>query len=167
MREVTYGEAIGTKYPEWIVMINTVDGDGRADTMPAGWCMVASGSPPMLAIGVGHTRYTHELITQSKEFVISFPAVGMGEAAAFCGSHSGRDTDKFAETDLVALPAKIVAAPLIAGCVANFECKLAGQVESGDHTVFVGEVVASHVDDEAGPRLVNFGGVFAAARPAE
>ena len=43
MREVPYGEAISTKYPEWIVMINTVGADGRPDTMPAGWCMIALG----------------------------------------------------------------------------------------------------------------------------
>ena len=32
-------------------------------------------------------------------------------------------------------------APLIAGCVARFECSTASQIEGGDHVLFIGRVV--------------------------
>jgi flavin reductase (DIM6/NTAB) family NADH-FMN oxidoreductase RutF len=40
---------------------------------------------------------------------------------------------------------------------------LHADVETGDHVLFVGEVVAAHLDESAGPRLVNFGDQWACA----
>jgi flavin reductase (DIM6/NTAB) family NADH-FMN oxidoreductase RutF len=134
--------------------------------MPAGWAMIASHQPPLFAIAVGHTRYTHELIQASREFVIAFPSPGMEEATLYCGTHSGRDVNKLAKTDLQVTPAKRVKPPLLKGCIVNLECRLASATPAGDHTIFVGEVLASHVEDGVERRLVNFGdNRFAAAMP--
>jgi len=46
---------------------------------------------------------------------------------------------------------------VLKGAVANFECRLVNQMDTGDHTIFVGEVVAAHIEEEAPGRLVNFG----------
>jgi len=79
----------------------------------------------------------------------------MGKEVLYCGTHSGRDVDKFKETGLVAVPAKNVRPPLIEECVANFECRVVGEIETGDHTIFVGEIVAAHVSGEKKRRLYN------------
>jgi len=157
MRKVLAEEALKRKYPEWIVLVVAADQEGRADVMPAGWCMVTSGHPPMLAVSIHPQRYTHKLLREAGEFVIAFPSVGQGPAVWYCGSHSGRHVDKIANTDLELLPASEIKAPLIKGAVANFECRLVSQMDTGDHTIFVGKVVAAHVEDEAPGRLVNFG----------
>ena len=112
----------------------------------------------MLAVSVHPQRHTHKLLRESGEFVICFPAVGQGPAVWYCGTHSGRDVDKIAETDLELLPAEVLKTPLLKGAVANFECRLVKWMDTGDHTLFVGEVVAAHVELAAAPgRLVNFG----------
>ena len=36
---------------------------------------------------------------------------------------------------------------VLADAVANFECKMESELETGDHVLFVGRVVASHVND--------------------
>lgn len=62
-------------------------------------------------------------------------------------------------------PAKFIKPPLIEDAVANFECKVVSQLDTGDHTIFVGEVVAAYVGDEKKRRLYtldkyrNFGGL--------
>ena len=168
MKQVPYSEAIKKKYPEWVVLISTIDDQGRADVMPAGWAMIVSGKPPMFAVAVGHSRHTHSGIRFHREFVIGFPGPGMEEIIKYCGSRSGRDVDKFKETDLEALPATKVKPPLIGGCIVNLECVLEGELETGDHTVFAGRVVAAHVDEDLPGRLMNFGdGVFALAYEAD
>lgn len=73
------------------------------------------------------------------------------EAALFCGTHSGRDVDKFAMTDLEPVPAKYVRPPL-KGAVVNFECKVVGTADAGDHTVFLGRILAAYKEV-----LLNFG----------
>jgi len=157
MKRVPPSEAIKRKYPEWIVLVVTIDQQGQVDVMPAGWCMVTSGRPLMLALAIHPGRHTHKLLTEAQEFVISFPAAGQGPAVWYCGSHSGRDVDKIANTDLELLPPAEIKTPLLKGAVANFECRLVKQMDAGDHTIFVGEVVAAHIEEEAAGRLVNFG----------
>ena len=94
MRRVEPAEAIGHKYPEWIVVIVSRDAKGQVNFMPAGWSMVTSGKPLLYAISVAPPRYTHQCIRDRDEFVIAVPAPGMGPAIGHSGSHSGRDLDK-------------------------------------------------------------------------
>lgn len=166
MKEVSFSDAMRRKYPEWVVLITTVDESGKPNVMPAGWAMVASHSPPMFAISVGHGRYTHELIRNRKEFVVAFPGPGMEKVIQYTGSRSGRDVNKFKELELKPLKAKEVKPPLLSGCVVNLECKLEGELEAGDHTIFLGRVVTAYVDEDILDRLLNFGkGKFAVAIP--
>ena len=158
MKEVPIEQAWKRKYPEQVSWAVSVDPRGRADIISLGWSMPTSFDPPMVAISVGKTRYTHRLISESGEFVLAFPSEEMADEVLYCGTHSGRQVDKFKQTGLVALPATKVRPPLIQGCVANFECKLAARIDTGDHTIFVGEIVAAHVIDERKRRLYNLGG---------
>jgi len=157
MKQVTVKEAWKRKYPEQVSWAILVDFEGKPNIISLGWCMPTSFDPPMMAISVGKTRYSHQLISESGEFVVAFPSEEMGEEVLYCGTHSGRDVDKFKETGLVAVPAKKVRPPLIEGCVANFECRVVGEIETGDHTIFVGEIVAAHVSEEEKRRLYNLG----------
>ncbi len=154
MKQVGYSQAIKSKFPEPVALAVSIDEKhGRPDIVTLGWAMCTSNDPPMLAISVGHTRYSRETIARTGEFVLAFPSAEQAQASLFCGTCSGRTHDKFAESDLTPLPSSQVAPPLIAGACANFECKVVATCESGDHTIFVGEVVASHVSDPPKPRL--------------
>jgi flavin reductase (DIM6/NTAB) family NADH-FMN oxidoreductase RutF len=157
MVETSVQKAWKRKYPEQVSWAISVDCEGKADIISLGWCMPTSFDPPMIAISVGKTRYSQKLISESREFVLAFPSEEMGKEVLYCGTHSGRDVDKFKETGLVAVPAKKVRPPLIEGCVANFECRVVGEIETGDHTIFVGEIVAAHVSEEKKRRLYNLG----------
>ncbi len=166
MKEVTFGEAMKHKYPEWVVLVVTLDDAGQVDIMPAGWAMIASGQPPMFAVAIGHGRYTHELLSKAQEFVVAFPSPGQKDDMLYTGTHSGLDVDKLANTSFQTAPASQIRTPLLQGCMVNLECVLDHQSTAGDHSIFVGRVVASHVDERVPARLVNFGGnQFAAAEP--
>lgn len=165
IKEVSFLEAMKKKYPEWVVLVTTVDENGKPDVMPAGWAMVASYQPPMFAISIAHSHYTYRLIRNQKEFVIVFPSPGMEKVIEDTGACSGWNVDKFKKFKLNSLKAKEVTPPLLSGGVVNLECKLAGELEAGDHTIFLGKVVASYVDDDISDRLVNFSGKFAVAVP--
>lgn len=156
-KEVRVQEAWKRKYPEQVVCATCVDAEGRANIISLGWFMPTSFDPPMCVISVGHTRYSHSLIRESGEFVVAFPVDGQQDDVLYCGSHSGCDVDKFAKSGFTAAPAKLVRAPLLEGCLVNLECLVRGELDTGDHTVFAGEIVAAHVDDEAGPRIYSTG----------
>jgi len=144
--------------PERVVLVTSVDLHGRPNVMVAEWFMRTSFEPPLVAISIGKTRYTHKLIKESKEFVVAFPSSEMVKEVVYCGTHSGRDVDKFKETGLKIREAKFVKAPLIENCILNLECKVVDSLDTGDHTIFVGEVVAAYYKE--GAILLEFEGWF-------
>ena len=147
--EASHGKAIARKYPEQVVIAIAKDPQGKYNPITLGWTMITSGQPPMMAISIGHTRYSLQAVRQAKEFVIAFPSSTMAEDALFHGTKSGRDMDKLAECGTKTQPATAIDGVLLADAVANFECKLASELETGDHVLFVGRVVAAHMNEDA------------------
>jgi flavin reductase (DIM6/NTAB) family NADH-FMN oxidoreductase RutF len=43
----------------------------------------------------------------------------------------------------------VIDSVLLADAVANFECRVVSEMQTGDHVIFVGQVVASHVNEDA------------------
>jgi len=140
--------------PERIVWAVARNG-AACSICPLGWKMNTSGSPPMMAISVAPARFTHDLIVNSGEFVLAWPGEDLADATLFCGTRSGRDVDKFHETGLTPLEGAYVKAPLVAECIANLECRLVGQLSTGDHTVFAGEILAVWLNEEPKRQLVS------------
>jgi flavin reductase (DIM6/NTAB) family NADH-FMN oxidoreductase RutF len=156
-KHVEYSDAIKTKYPEQVVIAIAKDRMGKANPITLGWTMIVSGKPPMMAIAVAKTHYSIETITHSECFTVSYPSSEMADAALFFGSKSGREVDKFAEFDCATESAKQIDSLILSDAVANFECTLESQVPAGDHIIFVGEVVCSHINTETKKRLYTVG----------
>ena len=156
-KRVEYSDAVKNKYPEQVVIAIAKDRQGKANPVTIGWTMIASGDPPMMAIAVAKKHYSIEAITHSECFTIAFPSSDMADAALFFGSKSGREIDKFAEFDCETEPAKEIDSVLLADAVANFECMLDSQVPVGDHIIFVGTVVSSHMNTEHKKRIYTTG----------
>jgi len=151
--EAAYAEAINLKYPEQVVIAIAKDGRGKYNPITLGWTMIASHQPPMLAIGVDKTRHSLEAIREAGEFVIAMPSEDQETDTMFHGTNSGRDMDKLAEAGTNTSPAKVIDCVLMDDAVANFECRLVGEMETGDHVLFVGQVVCSHVNRRTLNRL--------------
>jgi flavin reductase (DIM6/NTAB) family NADH-FMN oxidoreductase RutF len=109
--------------------------------------MPASINPPLVVVSIAPPRYSHSLIEKTGEFVLNIPTMEILNEMFFCGRRSGRNIDKFNETGLTRLPARKVKPPIIKECVAHLECKLYKQVPTGDHTLFIGEVLAAYVNE--------------------
>lgn len=119
----------------------------KLNIMTAAWQMPVSFKPMLVAVAIGHERFSHKLILESREFVINIPHLEMIKEVLCCGTNSGRDMDKFKVCKLTPVNAQKVGAPLIKECIGNIECRLYSHHEAGDHTIFVGEVVAASVKE--------------------
>jgi len=136
-------------HPKLTVLLTCVDSTGKADIITLAWTMPVSMNPPLLAVSIAPRRHSHKLIEETKEFVINIPTMELVEETLFCGRKSGRDSDKFKETGLTPSPAKTVKPPIIKECVAHIECTLYEQIAEGDHTLFIGEIKAAYVNEDA------------------
>jgi len=72
------------------------------NTMTAAWGSLGYlWNRPVFTIVVRDSRYTYEFLEKNEGFTCSFFDPQYKEALAFCGTHSGRDTDKAAATGLI------------------------------------------------------------------
>jgi len=134
-------------HPRHTVLVSCADKDGKANIITLAWSMPVSINPPVVAISVAPKRYSHQLIEKTKEFVVNVPTMDIVRETLFCGRRSGKTYDKFKETGLTPLPAKMIQTPIIKECVAHLECRLQQQITIGDHTLFIGRVLTAYADD--------------------
>ncbi len=78
--------------------------------------------------------------------MIAVPALELAPKVVAVGNCSGRDVDKFEKFGLTPTPAEHVAAPLIAECFANLECRVADTRLVNKYNLFVLEVLKAWTD---------------------
>jgi flavin reductase (DIM6/NTAB) family NADH-FMN oxidoreductase RutF len=147
-KRVEYSEAIETRFTEAVSYAIAKDENGIANPITLGWIMRTSHQPPMLAISVAFQSYSYETIRRSNCFTVVFPNEAQIKEALFFGTHSGKDMDKLKEFGAATSPATEIDSVILDDASANFECVLEGQLITGDHVIFAGRVVASHVYTE-------------------
>lgn len=148
MENSTVKEAFDKFKPESCVFVISIDKNENPGGMIAGWNMKCSVDPPLFAVALSKKGYTHTLIQESKEFVVAVPNKELEEEIEFFGSSHGNEIDKFKETKIRTAQAKFVKSPLIKNATINFECKLEKEVDSGDHIIFIGKILASYVNKD-------------------
>jgi flavin reductase (DIM6/NTAB) family NADH-FMN oxidoreductase RutF len=118
---------------------------GERNIMTMGWHTVMEFTPSLVGCVIASGNHSFELIRRSGECVINLPTTALTDTVVGIGNCSGAEVDKFAKFGLTAEPARKVAAPLIAQCHANFECRLKDDALVERYNFFIFEVVKAHV----------------------
>lgn len=121
----------------------------QTNVMPAIWVTPLSREPPLVGVAVHSSRHTHDMIRFAEEFALNIPGRDLMNHVHYFGVVSGKDVNKLELAQLPTFPAQKIDAPLIEGCVAYIECGLEDALRLGDHTLFVGRVVAVQAEREA------------------
>lgn len=111
------------------------------------WTGTVNSEPPMTYVSVRKSRYSHDIIEKSGEFVINLTTEELAKATDFCGVRTGKNVDKFKEMGLTAEAGQKVKCPIIAEAPVNLECKVIEVHEYPTHDMFVAEIVSVTVDD--------------------
>jgi flavin reductase (DIM6/NTAB) family NADH-FMN oxidoreductase RutF len=134
-------------YPTPVVLATSRDEAGKPNVCTLAASGILSGSPPHVSISIRPSRYSHELISRTREYVINIPTSGIVRETDYCGIVSGRTIDKFKVTKLTPIEAKKVKPPIIKECPVSLECKVKDIINLGSHSAFIGEVVNINVDE--------------------
>ncbi|MBI5199308.1 MAG: flavin reductase family protein [Nitrospirae bacterium] len=135
-------------YPAPVMLISSRGRDGKPNIATISWGGVLCSDPPMVGISVRPKRHTNSLIKETMEFVLNIPSKNQLKETDYCGSVSGRDSDKFLTSGFTSMEADTVKAPLIKECPINLECQVRQIINLGSHDLFIAEVVSAHVDEE-------------------
>jgi flavin reductase (DIM6/NTAB) family NADH-FMN oxidoreductase RutF len=152
--------------------------DGKVNTMTISWGQIGiEWNKPIFTTFVREHRHTHELL-ETGEFTINIPYnTDAKKILAYCGTKSGRDTDKIADMKLTLLESNKVDVPAIKELPLTLECRVIyKQLQDKDklmlsegqrkafypedvgsnfpgsnkdyHTMFYGEIVSAYIIED-------------------
>jgi flavin reductase (DIM6/NTAB) family NADH-FMN oxidoreductase RutF len=141
------------------VVLLTTARKGRANVMTMSWHMMVEFEPPLVACVVSSANHSFAALRATRECVIAIPARRLASKVVEIGNCSGRDVDKFARVGLTPAPADRVAAPLVAECFANLECRVTDTRLVNTYNLFVLEVLKAWTDPaQKRPRTIHHHG---------
>jgi flavin reductase (DIM6/NTAB) family NADH-FMN oxidoreductase RutF len=124
------------------IVTTGTDAQHRAGLTATAVCSV-SANPPQLLVCVKRRGEGHARIREWSNFCVNVLChAQIGIAKRFAGMERGAHPERFAQGEWGTLT---TGAPVLAGCLANFDCRLQQEVESGTHSIFIGEIVAISV----------------------
>jgi len=127
-------------YPNPVVLVSS-SFDQKDNIITLAWAGTVCSQPPLIAISIRPSRFSHHLIKHAGEFVINIPKKGQKDICEYCGTKSGQNIDKFKQLKLSKAKPFKLKTPLIEQCPIHIECKLKDITHLGTHDLFIGEVV--------------------------
>ena len=125
LEKVTYG----------LYVLTTKKGE-EINGMIASWVSQVSYNPPLVMVGVRKNRYTHKMIEETGVFALHILAK---EDINLVSRFKGPDPkEKFKG---LKWKTKTTGAPILEQPLAYMDCKLSDSVNTGDHTLFIGQII--------------------------
>ena len=143
--------------PRMVVLVSSVDSLGNENLAPHSEFVKLHTNELLVAVEKEHDTYKN--ILETKEFVVGLPSISIAKAISISGKPFPRGVSEFKHAGLTPVKSKVVKAPSIKECLANFECKLTKQLGfCGGEALFVGEIVdfsigKAKITDEEKTRL--------------
>jgi len=130
-------------YPVVPTVVVVKEGE-KLDALACAWHIALSFEPPLFGVAISPKRYSYKLIRESNEFTANFLTFDNVGIIAAVGRTSGKEVDKFSTYDIKTAPSVEIGTPVLKDAFAAYECKVVRQIKTGDHTLFVGEILAIH-----------------------
>ena len=130
--------------PVWV--IGSYDKEGKPNIMTPAWVGICCSRPPCVTVSLRKATYTFGNIMEREAFSVNIASESFAKEAAYFGSVSGRNVDKFSITELTPIKSDLVDAPYIKEFPLVIECKLLQTIELGLHTMFIGEIMDVKAD---------------------
>ena len=142
------------QWPSGVTVVTTLA--GGLSRGPSWHGMTASSfssvslTPPLVSICLDRRLYSHGLVSESGVFGISVLAKDQAEVARRFAGMVGDVEDRFAGETWSTAETGV---PLLDSALGWLDCRVVHEHDGGDHTIFVGEVLAGHTARKSAPLL--------------
>jgi len=150
-------DAITKAVPTGVWVVTARSGE-KINGMTAAWATQVSFKPRLVAVSIAPPRYTYSLIKESGYFCLNLLSEDQKELANHFGFKSGKKVDKFKGIDY---ENGLKGSPIIKEAIAYVECEVQDTFTTGDHDLFVGEVIdVAELKPEAKPLIFKWEDFF-------
>lgn len=132
--------------PSPVVLVSSGDMQ-NSNIATIGWSGIINSEPMLVYVSIRPSRFSNEIITKTREFVINLPDEKLVKVADFCGTKSGREVNKFEFCGLTKKRSSMMNVPYIEECPINLECQVVDIQKFASHEMFVAKVVCTHCEE--------------------
>lgn len=143
------GGALLAPLPSVLISCKGKDKDGKTaeNIFTVAWTGIINTIPPKTYISVRKSRYSYDIIKNSREFVINIPSSDLAKKVDYCGIYTGKKVNKFEKCGFTAENSAQVDAPCIAECPLCLECRVTDICELGTHDMFIADILCTRVGE--------------------
>ena len=135
--------------PSPVVLVSTISKDSIENVAPFAMFMNCSSKPDnMIAIAISPKTDTYTNIKDMKEFVIGIPQESMLDKLYKSGDKVDSNINEFELTGLTPYNSKSLKCKRIKECIVNIDCIFENEIETGNHNVIIGKVIACDIDKD-------------------
>lgn len=132
-----------------VTVVTTMEGQQRVGMTASSFSSV-SVTPSLILVCIAKKLHTHQAITNSGFFAVHILNVTQVEWGMRFAGMIPEITDRFQG---LATQTAVTGAPILPDVLGWLDCRVHNAYEGGDHTIFVGEVVAGESNDLTAPLL--------------
>jgi len=137
-----------------VTVITTAAGE-EMQGMTANAIASLSLDPTMILVCVEKSTHTHGVLERSGVFAVNILASHQEDVSRLFAKRAEPEINSLRGQRFIIGES---GAPVLEDCLAYLECKVAQVFEGGDHSIFIGEVVAATVVSEVAPLVFYRGG---------
>lgn len=142
-------KAVMGQWPSGVTVVTTQDDKGRAGMTASSFSSVSL-APPLVSICVARTLPMHARLEAAGVFAVNILSKDKVDYGRRFGGMLRDLTDRF---EGIEVTTAATGAPLLGGTLGWVDCRTWAKYDGGDHTIFVGEVLAAGIDRTAAPLL--------------
>lgn len=130
-----------------VTVITTFSGEKLIGVTASAFNSV-SADPPLVLACLNRKLYTHRVIEESGVFAVNILSVGQVEIGKLFAGMVPNVQDRFAGLEYMTA---VTGCPILPDSAGWLDCELRYAYPAGDHTIFVGEVMAANAPDNVEP----------------
>lgn len=133
-----------------VTIITTRLASGELKGMTASSFTSVSMNPYLILVCVAKKLYTHEVLLQSNHFAVNILNHNQADIAQIFAGMRPEITDRFGYIGYTTAES---GSPILPNVSAWFDCKKYQTIDSGDHTIFIGEVITAYGATDSAPLI--------------
>jgi len=130
---------------EYGVYVVSMGKGNEGNAFTASWVAQVSSEPPMVMISVNNKHQSTPILKEHGAFVINLVSKDHESVAKTYYGPAESGYEKLKTTDIEESP--VTKTPLISGMEGFLDCRIVDTILAGNHTVFIGEVLAASIEN--------------------
>ena len=150
-----------SQFASGVTVVTTMYQENRIGVTASSFASLSL-EPPLVLVCFGKSLFTHKAISEYGAFSVNLLRADQLDWGQRFANMQPQVVDRFAGIDV---HTAITGAPLLPGCLAWLDCKIWQIYDGGDHSIFVGEVVAAYATSEQALPLVYYDRLWQSCAP--